>query len=301
MNKFKLTVDGDSLRQHNIEVLREVIFNLKDDTDSFVILDPKTPINNSIYLQAIKQEDKYIAETRFVFDNPNDFKHYSKEYKTPEELFELFAEYYKNQQLPNIRNWVDESKSLSNNNDSRGDEMVKLYKTYPTKTSYFEVWLNDDEMSLTIHTGEVGHTGMTEDVFYDEEGDLPVKVAMNQLIVAQKEMGYDTVSLTELIVQYTFGSDKKSDLILTEKEQIEILLNECLGWTGNGHCEGGDAESEIVNLFCYVVDKEIAIDTILKAIEENGLPQNLKIAYADEKTEEYISLYPVKGEFFSLF
>lgn len=296
MNKFKITVDGDALRQHNIEILKEAIFNLNDDTNSFIILDPKTPINNSIYLQAAMQGNQYIAETRLVFDSPNNFKHYTKTYNTKEELFDIVANYYEREQLPDIRDWFDETNNYLEI-EFVDDEMVKLYKSHLNNTEYFEVWLNDDGVSLTIHTGNVGDTGQTEDVFYDEEGDLPVKVAMNQLVLAQKEKGFHSVNLIELVVQY-ISKEKES---ITEKDAVEILLNESLGWTGNGHCEGGHAEAGIVNLFCYVVDKDVAVDTIRKAFEENGLSKNLTIAYADEKTEEYISLYPTQGESFDLF
>lgn len=299
MNKFKLIVDGNSVRQLTIDSLKEAVYNLKDDTDSFIILEPKIPINNSIYLQAIRQGNSYIAETRLVFGSADNYKHYSKTIATPEELFSVFAQYYEKKQLPEIKNWTNETNpSYKDDEEDNDAEMIKLYKRQPKETRYFEVWLNDDNKSLTIHTGIVGDIGLTEDVIYDEEGDLPVKIAMKQLVAAQKEMGYDTVKLTELVIQYSYNLEKENyKKVVSIKGQVEDLLNECLGWTGNGHCEDSDAENNVVNLFCYVVDKVIAVETILKTFSEIGIPADLRIAFADDKTEEYLQLYPKAGLF----
>lgn len=296
MNKFKLIINGNSVRQLNIDILKDAVYGLVDDTDNFIILEPKIPIDNSIYLQAICNDDEYTAETRLIFGSNDNFKHYTKVFGTKEELFEVFSAYYIKNQIPDLKTWIDDTKNFyDSNNDNI--EMIKLYKTYPEAIKYFEVWLNDDNISLTIHTGIVGEVGETEDVIYDEKGDLPVNIAMEQMVVQQKEKGYNTINLTELIVQYTDNiKEINSNTISYNQDNIESLLNEGLGWTGNGHCEGGDTEASVTNLFCYVADKDIAVETIVNILEEENifLP-NLKIAYADERTEEYTLLYPNKS------
>lgn len=295
MNKFKLIVDGHSERHLTIEILKEAIYNLSDDAESYIILEPKVPIHNSIYLQAIRQGNNYITEIRLVFGCANNYKHYSKIMSNPEELFSVFSDYYLRNQLPPIKNWTDETNITNIDNEA---EMVKLYKVQSKEILYFEIWLNEDNISLTIHTGSVGKIGITEDVIFDEEGDLPAKIAMKQLVTAQKKIGYNTVKLTELVVQYSYNLEKENiKSVVHTKEQVEDLLNECLGWTGNGHCEDSDAENNVVNLFCYVVDKLIAVETILNTFSEIGIPDNLKIAYADDRTEEYIQLHPNVGLF----
>lgn len=292
--QFKLIKDGDGVRKHDISTIKEAIYSLTDNPDSFIILEPKTPIDHSIYLQAVKQEDLYIAEIRFVFNSDEDYKHYSCVFENKEDLFAIFSEYYLNERIPDIKEWKDESTTFR---DETEDEMVKLYKEVKGITHYFEIWLNDDEISLTIHNGVLGETGETEEVIYDEEGDLPVKVAMAKLITTQKSLGYTDRVLTELIVQFSYNEKENMQLLLQKREHIESLLNDCLGWTGNGHCDGADIGSGTTNLFCYVVDKDIATKTILEVLIEEGYFEGVKIAYADEQTEEYSLLYPKNGSF----
>lgn len=294
MIQFKLIKDGSSVRKHDLDILKATIQSLTEDGDSYVILEPKTPIENSIYIQAIKQEDGYSAEIRFIFDSDDNFKHYSRTFNREEDLFNVFSQYYSANKIPDLKTWEDETNTFE---EETQEEMVKLYKEEKGVLHYFEVWLNDDEISLTTHCGILGETGETEEVFYDEEGDLPVKVAMAKLISTQKKTGYTERVLTELILQYYYNENEDLTALLHKRHKIEELLNDCLGWTGNGHCDGGDIGSGTMNIFCYVVDKNIAVHTILEVLEEEHLLDSLKIAYADEETEEYIGLYPPLTDF----
>lgn len=288
--QFKLINGDGSIRKHDIETLKEVLYNLQDTDDSFIILEPKQPIGNSIYLQAVKQEELYIAEIRFVFSNPDNYKHYSKVFENVDDLLEVFSAYYTNERIPDIKQWKDETE-LS---DVDSIDMVKLYKKVGDTVYYFEIWLNDDDLSLTIHQGVLGDTGQTEDIIYDEEGDLPVKIAMAEIVVNQEKKGYRPINeMVELIVQYPshIGRDN------TKKENIEALLNECLGWTGNGHCESVDNAPNTLNYFCYVVDKQIATKAILEVLIEENYFDGVRIGYADESTGDYELLFPENGTF----
>ena len=291
--QFKIINGEGSLRKHDIETLKQVIYDLKDNEDSFIILEPKHPIENSIYLQAVKQLDVYIAEIRFVFGRNENYKHYSKVFDTVEALFEVFRAYYSEEKVPDVKGWKDES----NLEQDEIPDMVKLYKKENGVTRYFEVWLND-EISLTTHQGILGDTGETEDVIYDEEGDLPVDMAMAEIISKQKQLGYKEIEeLTELIIQYPKDESINKKVLSKKKTDLEALLNECLGWTGNGHCDGGDISSDALNLFCYVVDKDIAARSILEMLVEESCLDGVRIGYADEFSGEYKLLYPNIGSF----
>ena len=295
MNQFKLIVDGESIRKHNIEVLKDTIFNLNKKEGDFVILEPKHPINDSIYLQVVFEDGIYLTEIRFVFGSDSNYKHYSYVVNDKETIFKIFADYYLEEKTPNIQDWKDNSSTFT---DGIEDEMVKLYKKSGKDILYFEVWLNDDNISLTTHKGALGDMGETEDIIYDEEDDLPVKVGMAKIVSDLRQLGYyDNVSLTEMIIQYTYNDNENMSVLVNKRQHIESLLNECLGWTGNGHCDGGDVGSGSMNLFCYVVDKDIAARTILEMLVEEGYLDGVSIAYADERTEEYELIYPEKGYF----
>jgi hypothetical protein len=45
-------------------------------------------------------------------------------------------------------------------------------------------------------------------------------------------------------------------------------MNETLGWTGLGHCDGGSIGSGSMEVCCLVVDAEIAKQTILSDLKD---------------------------------
>ncbi len=47
------------------------------------------------------------------------------------------------------------------------------------------------------------------------------------------------------------------------RERIEALLDEALGWTGNGLCDGSESGSGRVDFLCAVVDTQAAVETIV--------------------------------------
>jgi hypothetical protein len=51
-------------------------------------------------------------------------------------------------------------------------------------------------------------------------------------------------------------------IFLDRREQIRNILNEHLGWTGNGRCDDGDIGSGEMTLYADVVDPFIAVKTI---------------------------------------
>lgn len=290
--QFKLIENGDSVRKHDRNILQQVIFNLKEDEDSYIVLEPKKPIGNSIYMQTIRLKGQYKIETRLIFGSDDDFKHYSYLSSDKDEVFSIFDLYYTDGKLPRLQNWTDETPSFKEEEER---DIVKLYKETDGAIHYFEMWIDEDE-TLTSHEGILGEIGETESFGAPEknEDSLPPRIAMSKAIQTYLNLGYtEDITWTEIIVQV---AAKASDKELTET--IEAMLNNCLGWTGNGHCDGSNTDNKLSTFFCYVVDKVIAVETIVEAFEEEDLDlDNLRIAYADDKTEEYMLIYPNEGTF----
>lgn len=285
--QFKLIKDGDSIRKHDINILKEVIFNLEDTPDSYIILEPKHSIQNSIYLQAVRQDNIYIAETRLIFDRDENFRHYSKVFTSAEDLFGIFSDYYLYEKAPDIKEWIDDTSSLR---EEANDNMVKLYKTINGHIHYFEVWTNEDD-SLTVHEGEVGDIGETKEI----NDGIPALITIAKLTEEKKRLGYEeSIHHIEILIQYpTNIGNTKNKSTQAKRDKIEYILNNSLGWTGNGHCESCDIdEQQKIIAVCYVIDKDIAIDTIIEDLDVENLSEGLHIAYADETTEEYIHVYP---------
>lgn len=294
--QFKLIENGNSVRKHDRDILKQVIYNLIEDDDCFIILEPKQPIDNSIYLQVSLDQNKYKIEIRLIFSSDDDFKHYSLLCANKEEVYQLFDNYYSSSKLPDLRHWTDETSTFKEEEER---DMVKLYKDINGTTHYFEMWI-DEEDTLTSHEGILGDIGETETYSDESENDyLPPRIAMAKAIKTYEDNGYaERLNLTELIVQYPIENNNNPLAAQEQLEAVEACLNNCLGWTGNGHCDGGDIAYNIATFFCYVVNKDIASETIVDALEQdNFILAGLKIAYADEKTEEFQLIYPNAGTF----
>ncbi|MFC7371369.1 hypothetical protein ACFQPF_06755 [Fictibacillus iocasae] len=173
--------------------------------------------------------------------------------------------------------------------------MMKLLKKTNNAWLYWEVW-NDGKL-LTVHYGTVGDRGEAEEIKLGMF-DKPAK-EMERLASEQMENGYEELDedeLIEFVVQFSYTPDK-ADEALEKRHIAEDIMNEALGWTGNGHCDGGDVGSGTTNIFCYVVDPEKALQATLEELRENELlDSTVKIAYENSE-EEYVTLYPPGVEF----
>ena len=141
--------------------------------------------------------------------------------------------------------------------------MLKLYKLNSEPKEYWETWDNDDG-THTVHWGELGTRGRD-------------KIVKNTLFkkaesIIQKEVdsvvgnGFSQVEDEYiLLVEYSVeGMGNKEDL--DKRYALQDKLNETLGWTGLGHCDGGSIGSGTMEVCNFVVDFEIA-----KQVIENDL------------------------------
>jgi predicted DNA-binding WGR domain protein len=169
--------------------------------------------------------------------------------------------------------------------------MIKLIKDVDNDLAYWEVW--KDDKTLVVHFGIVGDTGETEEVklkMFDKAEKVMEKLAQEKLNEGFEYLDED--ELTELVVQYRYKEDEIEEA-LEKRHAVEDIMNECLGWTGNGSCDGGDIGSGTANIFNYVIDVNKALKTVIEELSNNNLLDNVKIAYLDEdEDEEYVSLYP---------
>ncbi len=159
---------------------------------------------------------------------------------------------------------------------------------------YWEVW--EDGKTLIVHFGAVGNTGETEEIKLSLT--QRAKKVMEKLAEEKIKNGFEVLDedrLIQLVVQYSY-EEGEMEATLTKRHSVEDLMNECLGWTGNGACDGGDIGGGTANVFNYVLDVEEALKAILEVLTQNNLLENVRIAYLNEN-EEYISLYPVDASF----
>jgi hypothetical protein len=173
--------------------------------------------------------------------------------------------------------------------------MIKLYKRSEDQIHYWEAW--EDGNKIVFHWGVLGERGETRKVRVDRWKSAERIIAKE----AKKRQfeGYHEISVDahkSLIVQYrTEGWGSPQDL--EKRYAIEDWLNECLGWTGNGHCTGGDIGSGTINIFSYVIDPYIARDEVVGALRKAKLIRGATIALESEDGFEVLWPEDFDGEF----
>jgi hypothetical protein len=176
----------------------------------------------------------------------------------------------------------------------RGD-MLKLYRTTGDKREYWEAWEND--RTITVHWGDLGERGETR--------ELPLKGREDSSKAIEREAeparaeGFRSIAegeLARVVIQYRVdGMGTTKDLNLRYK--VENLMNEGLGWTGLGHCDGGDIGSGTINVFCFVVDVAVGERVIVRDLEENKLLEQATIAHMTEEGDRVLWPKNFVGDF----
>lgn len=141
--------------------------------------------------------------------------------------------------------------------------MLKLYKHIDDQLHYWETW-DQDESTGIIHWGVVGEKGQQQTI---RSGTFsPFHNTVQKLVDQKIEDGYrpiDDDELFTLLIEYAIdGMGTPKDL--DKRHRLEDRMNETLGWTGLGHCDGGSIGSGTMEVCCFVVDFEIARQVIEK-------------------------------------
>ena len=131
--------------------------------------------------------------------------------------------------------------------------MLKLYKNSDGSILYWETW-DDDDGTHTVHWGTLGERGESTTLKSSILGDPKKKIQKEiDRLVAD---GYHPVEPDDhvtLLIEYAVdGFGEAADL--DKRHKLEERMNETLGWTGLGHCDGGSIGSGTMEVCCYVVD-----------------------------------------------
>lgn len=116
---------------------------------------------------------------------------------------------------------------------------------------------------------------------------------------APRRAGYSEIPLelhAQMIVQYRVGGHGRAG-DLEKLTIVEGVLNECLGWTGNGHCDGHDIGSGSMNAFCLVLDPVKACEAAVSALRAAGVFEGAVVANVAGDGFQVLWLCDFKGEF----
>ena len=165
--------------------------------------------------------------------------------------------------------------------------MQKLYLTSVTPTLYWETWERDG--TLTVHDGILGQLGEVSSFAHSKDAARIVSNRAAQL----RTQGYAEITGEELYtlsIRYILaGWGAPEDL--DKRHRVEEIMDECLGWTGLGHCDGGDIGSGDMNVCCLVVDPFVALDPVLGSLRQNDYLEGATILVETEGDD--LVLWPV--------
>lgn len=168
--------------------------------------------------------------------------------------------------------------------------MLKLYKQQEGELLYWEAW--EDAKEIVLHWGVLGDRGETAVVPLPEFE--PPMTAIEKQAYDVRQDGFSerkADDLFELIIRYEHGgNDASADI--ERAYAIEELMDETLGWTGNGYCEGNDITDGGVNIYCFVVEPRTACKTIVDDLTEADLLDGAVIAYQDRDRQRVV-LWPL--------
>ncbi len=145
-------------------------------------------------------------------------------------------------------------------------EVLKLYRRSNDTVEYWETWDNDDG-SHTVHFGTLGTTGESR-VVKSSLTRKAQRVIQEEIDVRVAE-GYCPIELDDhaiLLIEYAVdGMGHTRDL--DKRHRLEDRMNELLGWTGLGACDGGSIGSGTMEVCNFVVDFDLAKSVVAADLE----------------------------------
>jgi hypothetical protein len=139
--------------------------------------------------------------------------------------------------------------------------VLKLYKVDVGETRFWETWDNDNGSHI-VHWGVLGTRGDSKTVMPSllKKAESKVQEEIDGLVAE----GYRSIDLEEhytLLIEYKVDGMGTADDV-EKRHRLEERMNETLGWTGLGSCDGGSIGSGTMEVCNFVVDFELAMKVI---------------------------------------
>ena len=138
--------------------------------------------------------------------------------------------------------------------------MFKLYRRDGADLVYREAWSDGD--SIVEHWGTCGERGSS--LRHDAVDDASKRSVLASLRATAEQDGYQVIAIADhgtIVAQRpTVEARWEADLELRYK--LQEALDQALGWTGLGYCDGGSTGGGLMEVFCYVVDINTALTVV---------------------------------------
>ena len=144
---------------------------------------------------------------------------------------------------------------------------LKLYKRIDGVLHYWETWDKDDKTGI-IHWGIVGEQGQTKEIKSSLFSNFRKEIQKEINKIMQE--GYQLIDIDDhftLMIEYKVD-DMGTPADLDKRNKLQERMQETLGWTGLGDCDGGSMGSGTMEVCCFVVDFDVAKTAIEKDLKE---------------------------------
>lgn len=168
--------------------------------------------------------------------------------------------------------------------------MLKLYKKAKDKFHYWEIWIDGDE--LVTHWGEVGTEGHNKDLAV-KDGESAEEI-LEREAKAKIAEGYSEFTPRAVLTITYQGADLDVEENLDTRYDVEHSMKECLGWTGNGWCDGAEITSKSFTIKCTVVDSIVAAKSAIQTLKDANLLDGAQIETQDNPNEKKVVHWPTK-------
>jgi hypothetical protein len=158
--------------------------------------------------------------------------------------------------------------------------MLKLYKEINNELHYWETWDKDKNTGI-VHKGIVGTKGNFREVKSGFSSNFHEKIQKE--ILEQTENGFQPIepeNHSRLLIEFNvdgMGTEKDVE----KRHKLKNRMDETLGWTGLGFCDGGSIGTGTMEVCCFIVDFEVA-----KKVIENDLKETEFSNYSRIYNEE---------------
>jgi hypothetical protein len=135
--------------------------------------------------------------------------------------------------------------------------MLKLYRFSDSQKEYWEAW-EAPSGDLIVHWGVLGTRG--DSMRLRPEADNTRNSPFQIELEARLKDGFAPIDVDDhaiLLIEYALG-DGDTRFAVEKRHRLEDRMNETLGWTGLGACDGGSFGNGTIEVCNFVVDFEIA-------------------------------------------
>ena len=161
--------------------------------------------------------------------------------------------------------------------------MLKLYRRVDNEIFYWETWDKDDKTGI-IHWGVVGQNGQNKEIKSGLFSNFRKEIQKE--VNKQTEQGFDEIEdddLFTLLIEFNVD-DMGTPEDVEKRTRLQNKMDEVLGWTGLGHCDGGSIGSGTMEVCCFVVDFDIAKNVIETKLKDTEFANYTRIF--DENAQE---------------